>query len=213
MNLALDDLFPAMPWERLDAVVFDIGNVLLSFDPDAILEQHFPGDKALQEQLNLKVFRSPYWAALDHGTMTKEEAIAAMIGRDEALAPAVRRLMADWYTFKRPIPEGVETLRACKAHGKKAYVISNYHNDAFDYVASHHDFFNLFDGYVVSAREKLWKPDLAIYRLVTDRYGLVPERTLFIDDTPANVAAALGLGWQGFCLNRPGKLHAFLGQA
>lgn len=209
MNLALDDLFPSVPWERLDAVVFDVGNVLLSFDPAAILERLFPGDAALQAALDVKVFRSPYWAALDHGAMTQEEAIAAMTGRDADLGPAVRRLMENWIDLKPTVHEGVAVLHACKAHGKKTYVLSNYHDGAFAYVEAHNDFFRLFDGFVVSSREKLWKPDPAIYRALTDRFGLAPERTLFIDDTPANVTAALQLGWQGICLNRPGKLAAF----
>lgn len=210
MNLALDDLFPSMPWERLDAVVFDVGNVLLSFDPAAILERLFPGDAALQAALNLKVFRSPYWAALDHGAMTQEEAIAAMTGRDASLAPAIRRLMENWIALKPVVHEGVAALRACKSHGKKTYVLSNYHDSAFAYVEAHHDFFRLFDGFIVSARVGLCKPDPAIYRTLTDRFGLAPARTLFIDDTPANVEAALALGWQGFCLNCPGKLERFI---
>ena len=55
------------------------------------------------------------------------------------------------------------------------------------------------------------KPRFDIYRYLTDTYGLTPERTLFIDDSSANIEAALMLGWKGFCLNEPGKLEKFLG--
>ena len=54
------------------------------------------------------------------------------------------------------------------------------------------------------------KPRFEIYRYLTDTYRLIPERTLFIDDSPVNIETALVLGWQGLCLNRPGRLREFL---
>ena len=64
---------------------------------------------------------------------------------------------------------------------------------------------------MISAREGLVKPDPAIYKTLTDRYGLDPARTLFIDDAAANIEGAIHAGWQGFWFNRPGKLSAFFG--
>ena len=68
------------------------------------------------------------------------------------------------------------------------------------------------DGAVVSAREKMVKPDPAIFAKLIERGGLQPEGTLFIDDSPANIAAALVFGMHGFCFNAPGKLSAFIGE-
>ncbi len=212
VRLMIDDLYDTMPWDKLDAVVFDVGNVLLSFSPEKLLREYLPGEAALHTRLMNKIFRTPYWMMLDHGLITTEEAVSAMAGRDRELLPLIRTLMMSWPDLKEVIPEGVNALRACKAHGKRLYVLSNYHGASFDHVRKKYDFFDLFDGFVVSASVKLLKPDPAIYDRVTDEFGLEPARTLFIDDTPINIEGALHAGWQGFCLNEPGKLARFIGE-
>jgi HAD superfamily hydrolase (TIGR01509 family) len=62
---------------------------------------------------------------------------------------------------------------------------------------------------IISSEEGYLKPDPALFWLAETRYGLVPERTLFIDDSNLNVEAALALGWQAVCANYPGKLDSF----
>lgn len=207
-RLTLDDRYSAMPWDALDAVVFDVGNVLVRFSPEEILRRVLPGEETIWPDILRRVFRSPYWAMLDRGVLTHEEAVRAMTGRETRLAGPIRRVLTDWRDLPDVVDEGVAALRQCKAHGKRTYVLSNYNDRAFDFIREKYDFFKLFDGEVVSGREKLVKPDPAIYRLLTERYALAPERTLFIDDTPANIEAALHLGWQGLCY-APGKLEAF----
>lgn len=206
----IDDRYERMPWDELDAVVFDVGNVLLSYSPDEELEHLFPGERELHERLMEKIIKTPYWNMMDRGTLSLQEAIDHMIGRDSALEASIRRFMENWLNYVRPIEEGVEAVRCCKAHGKRVFVLSNYQREAFSTVEDRYDFFKLFDGMVISAREGLIKPDADIYRFVTKTYHLNPERTLFIDDTPANIEGAMALGWQGFCLNYPGKLAAYL---
>ena len=211
MLLMLDDLYTTAPWDQLDAVVFDVGNVLVRFSPEQVLTELFHGQDALQARLMGRVFKTPYWIMLDHGIITYDEALEAMTGRESDLRPSIRLILQNWQDLKHTIPEGVETLRAVKAHGKKAYVLSNYHTDAFAYIEKKYDFFSLFDGKVISARVGLLKPDPAIFRRLTECYGLQPTRSLFIDDTPVNVEAAMTLGWQGICYNEPGKLSRFFG--
>lgn len=207
---SLDDLYPSMPWDKLDAVIFDVGNVLVAFNPPKVLREIFPGQEELQKILALKVFRSPYWIMLDRGSISEEDAIQGMAGFQKELIPSIQKLMREWVDLKEVIPEGVEALQICKEHGKKTYVLSNYNAEGFDFISNKYDFFKLFDGMVISAREKLLKPDRAIFNLLTQRYNLVPERTLFIDDTPSNIEGALEAGLQGFCFNYPGRLRTFL---
>lgn len=209
-HLMIDDRCRAMPWDEVDAVVFDVGNVLLAFSPEGMLRELFPQDEALRRKLMFKMFRSPYWVMLDRGTLAGQAAEDAMTGFDEELRAAVRLVLRRRYELTEVVPEGLELLHACKARGKKSYVLSNYSADAFRHALELHDFFRLFDGMVVSGEEDLVKPDPAIYRVIESRYGLTPARTLFVDDNPSNVEAALSAGWQGFCLNHPGKLHDFL---
>ncbi|MDD3335849.1 MAG: HAD family phosphatase, partial [Eubacteriales bacterium] len=208
----MDDLYPRMPWDRLDAVVFDVGGVLLDMDPAAVLEALYPGQAALHKALIEKMIRTPYWNMLDAGSLDLEEAIQAMTGRNDELAEPIRRFMTQWPSFNVPIEEGVEAARACKKHGKRLYLLSNYPDEHFAYNERTFDFFNLFDGRIISARERQLKPKPGIYELAERRFSLIPERTLFIDDTPANLEEALRRGWQVFCLSRPGKLGQWIAE-
>jgi putative hydrolase of the HAD superfamily len=211
MFLTIDDRYESMPWDRLDSVVFDVGNVLVVFSPQELTDELFPGDPELGRRVREHVTSTPYWAMLDHGTLSYEEAVEAMTVRAPELREAVRHFLFNWMDLKHTVPEGIEALEAVKAHGKKAYVLSNYHDGAFAYLEQKYDFFRLFDGKLISSRVKLLKPDPAIFALMEKTFGLIPERTLFIDDTVLNVEAALNRGWQGYCHNRPGALRRFLG--
>ena len=158
MLRTFDDIYETMPWDAVDAVVFDVGQVLLSYNPQEILDEHVPDRPDLHPILLEKIFRSPYWLMRDHGLMTRDEAIEVMIGRDEPLRPYITRVMHNWVDLKKVLPEGLKTLQSCKAHGKKVYVLSNYADDAFAVVEHKYDFFNLFDAKFVSGRLKLMKP-------------------------------------------------------
>jgi len=208
IRLMLDDKYAAMPWDQIDAVVFDVGNVLLSFQPQEILHLLVPERPDLHERLTLHVFKSPYWCMRDRESASVEEVIAAMAISAPDLEPYIRRIMLGWIDLPA-IPEGVNALKTCKAHGKKLYALTNYADKEFAYACKKHGFFSLFDDYIVSGREHLVKPGHEIYERLIQRFGLSPERTLFIDDSIANVEGALECGWQALCYNCAGKLTDF----
>lgn len=210
IHLMYDDQYPSMPWDRIDAVVFDVGNVLLRWDSAALLQRIIPQRPDLHPHLQQLIFQSPYWAMQDRGSITREEAATAMTARHPELLPYVQRVLAEWVDLEE-IPEGIAALKACKAHGKKVYVLSNYPRYGFQHAVETHDFFRLFDGIFVSSHYLLAKPDPAIYAKATEVFRLTPGRILFIDDSPANVEAALHFGWEAVCRNAPGKLDAFFG--
>ena len=110
MLRTFDDIYETMPWDAVDAVVFDVGQVLLSYNPQEILDEHVPDRPDLHPILLEKIFRSPYWLMRDHGLMTRDEAIDAMIGRDESLRPYITRVMHNWVDLKEVLPEGLKTL-------------------------------------------------------------------------------------------------------
>lgn len=208
VRMMIDDLYASMPWDDIDAVVFDVGNVLLSFQPEEILKRVVPERPDLHEELAIRVFKSPYWCMRDRGSITAEEAIAAMSRTAPELEPYVRRVIEQWIDIP-PMQEGVDALRACKSHGKRLYALTNYADEAFAHACTTHKFFDLFDGLVVSSRVHMMKPEREIYDHLIRRFCLDPARTLFIDDSIANIEAALDAGWQAICVNRPGKLAAF----
>ncbi len=208
MRLMFDDLFPAMPWDAIDAVVFDVGNVLLSWTAAEVLTRLVPDRPDLYETLTVRVFKSPYWCMRDRGSATREEVIQAMAANAPELLPYVRTIMEHWIDLPA-MAEGVEALKICKQHGVKLYALTNYADREFAYACEKHDFFRLFDGFVVSSRVRMVKPEQCIYTHLIDRFELDPARTLFIDDSPANIEAALEAGWQCLCVNRKGKLTDF----
>ncbi len=207
----INDLYPTMPWDEIDAVVFDIGNVLVAMDEDQVLATMFPGDPLLQHRVQMRTTRVPYWNMLDGG-MPVEACITAMAGNEPDLIEPIRRFLTCWPDYRYVVEEGRQAVYTCKAHGKKLYILSNYTSEHFARNEQEYDFFSLFDGAVISAREHMLKPFRCIYDLLIERYQLNPSRTLFIDDTPANIAGAFAAGWHGFCMNEPGKLSAFLGE-
>lgn len=205
----IDDLYPSMPWDSVDAVVFDVSGILLAMSPEESMAALFPGRETIYPELRRKMIATPYWNMLDAGSLTLDEAIEAMIGGDTALAEPIRAFMTRWPEFNHPIEEGVETARVCKAHGKKLYILSNYPDEHFAYNEAHFDFLRMFDGILISARERMLKPKPEIYARAAERFQLTPARTLFIDDTPANIEGAFAAGWHGLCVNRPGQLRRF----
>lgn len=210
IRLLLDDKFDQMPWDDIDAVVFDVGNVLLQWTADEVLTRCIPERPDLYPELTIRIFKSPYWCMRDRESATVEEVIAAMSTGAPELEPYVRRVMLGWIDLPAML-EGVAALRACKAHGKRLYALTNYADKEFAHACATHDFFALFDDYVVSGREHLVKPGHEIYELLTERFGLDPARTLFIDDNMSNIEGALHCGWQSICYNRQGKLARFFG--
>ena len=209
-NMMLDDKYAKMPWDEIDAVVFDVGGVLVSFKPDMHLSTLFPDDPELRRVLKPRIYGSPYWHMMDRGVLTLAEAAECMISRCEELREPITRVMNWWPTqLHEAIQETVDFLYECKRRGKKLYVLSNFSPYPFSQVLKNHEFFSLFDGIVVSCEIGMVKPCPDIYQHTIDRFGLTPEKTLFIDDNMQNIEACLHAGWQGICYNLPGKLSAF----
>jgi len=212
-QLMIDDKYAQMPWDELDAIVFDVGGVLVSFKPDEHLQMLFPDDPELRRVLKPRIYGSPYWHMMDRGVLTLAEAAKCMAGRREDLAEPINAVMNEWPNqLHGAIQESVDFLYACKRHGKKLYVLSNFSEYPFSLVKKNHAFFKEFDGIVVSCEIGMLKPNPDIYAHTVEKFGLTPERTLFIDDNFINIEACLHAGWQGLCYNYPGKLSAFLGE-
>lgn len=213
MQKLLTDQFSSMPWDEIDNVVYDIGNVLIRFDPQYMLDVLFPGEDELHALLMRKVFRSPYWVMLDHGTCTVEEAAEAMTGSDTEIAEEIRHTLTHWSDITVEIPEGVRSMDAAREHGKKLFLLSNYNNVFFEQAAARFAFLNepVISGRIISAYHHIMKPERVMYEKLTGTYGLDPVRTVFIDDAAVNCAGAIDAGWKAIWNEHPGVLSAFMG--
>ncbi|WP_026881517.1 HAD family hydrolase [Clostridium akagii] len=169
-------------------VIFDIGNVLLDFKPEEYLRTKIKeADKVLE--VYKEVFQSEEWVMLDRGTLTEKEAISILINRSKN-GDFIKLAFEDWYDLMTPIEGTVKILKELKKAKYKIYFLSNFQLLAFENVTKRYDFFKLFDGGVVSYKEKLIKPEENIYKKIIERYQLKPEESIFIDDVQANIDGA-----------------------
>lgn len=186
-------------------IIFDLGNVLLSFNPKDYLKSKISEDRI--DDVYKAIFQSEEWIMLDRGTITEKDAINRIIERNNTYRDDINLAFKDWYDILRPIEEAVEVLTKLKKNGYNVYYLSNFHELAFKEVTTKNNFFELFDGGVVSYAEKLIKPEEEIYKLILKRYNLNPKETIFIDDTKLNVDGASKLGIKAIFLEDPKKLR------
>ena len=186
-------------------IIFDLGNVLLSFNPKDYLKSKISEDRI--DNVYKAIFQSEEWVMLDRGTITEKDAINRIIERNNTYRDDINLAFKDWYDILRPIEDAVEVLTKLKKNGYNIYYLSNFHELAFKEVTTKNNFFELFDGGVVSYAEKLIKPEEEIYKLILKRYNLNPKETIFIDDTKSNVDGASKLGIKAIFLDNPKKLR------
>lgn len=187
-------------------VVFDLGNVLLDFNSDQIIADHVK-DKKLHQEISEKIFNSREWILLDRGEITAKEATNRFIKRMPHNEELVREIMDNWKHYLTPIQENIEVLNNIAQKPLKLYVLSNFHKEAFEEVYEKYDFFNHFDGMIISYREKTVKPEKEIYEKLIYRYNLKPDSTLFIDDSERNIDTAKKLGFKTILFNDNIKLR------
>lgn len=169
--------------------IFDLGGVVLGRDFKRLGEvlgntfAFISADEAFPE----------YWSEFDRGTYTREE-VTKMLAEDynltyEEADDQVQKLLE----LLQPIPETEALIRELKAKGIKCYILSNMSKEFYAEI-SKFPVFDLFDGAVVSYRERVNKPSKEIYEIILSRYGLEPSETVFADDKVANTDAASEFG-------------------
>ena len=171
-----------------------MGQVLLKFDPDVFIERVGIDDPEDVKLIKRVVYKSVEWARMDRGSLSEEQACEIICGKlPERLHKAVRSLTAEWHRPMMPVEGMAELVKELKAAGYGIYLLSNAALGQKDYW---HDIpgSEYFDGRVVSAEEGLVKPQPEIYRLICERYGLVPSECVFIDDAIQNAEGAYFCG-------------------
>ncbi|HVN58440.1 MAG TPA: HAD family phosphatase [Bacteroidales bacterium] len=183
-------------------IIFDLGNVLLSWKPEEYLINN--GYPERERRVILEdVFRSREWLALDNGDMTLDEAVRRISLNSSLKTGEIYSVFNLRLKILSPITANTKVVPELKKAGFRLYYLSNFPEDIFDEVEMKHEFFSFFDGGFISARAKASKPDEKIFRLLLDTYDLKPEECLFIDDTHANAVSAGAFGISVIHLSEP----------
>ena len=178
-------------------IVFDMGNVVIRFDPPYFLDRAGIQDSEDRKLIMNELFRSLEWAQMDLGVLTEETAEPLILARiPDRLKDHVRNLLFNWHFPRDPIPGMEQLVRKLKDAGFGVYLLSNASKAQPRYwqklpVSS------LFDGTLISCDLGVVKPMPEIYEAFTSKFSLLPEECVFIDDAAANVAGAVACGWQG----------------
>lgn len=177
-------------------IILDIGDVLVKSN----YREFFAAkgyDEETVERLEKATFFSPVWKELDRGEWSFSQIIDGFVKNDPKLEGALRTVFADMGGFITAFPYAVDWVCGLKESGFKVFCLSNISDKICRDCAKEMEFLRYTDGYILSYREKLIKPDPAIFRLLLERYCLSAEECVFIDDIEQNVNAARALGIHG----------------
>ncbi len=190
------------------AVVFDFGGVLIEWDPRRLYRKIFQNES--DTEYFLKNVCTPEWnLSLDKGKPFKQ-AVAERIALFPEYADEIRAFDDRWEEMRgNAIAENVALLcRLAKRY--PVYGLTNWSAEKFALTKPKFDFFDVFDGIVVSGVEKEVKPEPRIFQILLERYGLKADECVFIDDSQPNIDTAKKLGFTAFRFTTPEKLIADL---
>ena len=177
-------------------VVFDLGRVMVEFDPVTYLRS-FGYPEELVQKLHEIVFGYD-WYLHDRGDYAAiDDLRKALVEKHPAYAAELTAVLrGDWVKIHYLKTDTADYMAELKRRGYRIYILSNLSVESYEFIRKY-DFFRLIDGGVFSYQERSCKPEEKIYRVLLDRYGLVPEETVFLDDNADNIAEANRLGIHG----------------
>jgi len=197
----------------IDTIIFDLGNVLIQWDPRLLYRKIFKTEAEIDTFL--ENICTAEWNMQQDAGRPVAEATEQLAAAHPEWADEIRAYYGRWpEMLGGPIPESVEVLEQLKRGGQyRLLALTNWSAETFPIARERYDFLDGFEGILVSGEEKLVKPDPAIYQLLFDRYGVEPTRAVFIDDSEKNVMAARELGVKGIHFASPMQMREELADA
>jgi FMN phosphatase YigB (HAD superfamily) len=171
---------------ELSALVFDLGNVLLAYDP-----ARFMFELGIRQEIIPRLLavtdKRPEWGEYDRGTLSLDDIIALAVREEPLLRKEITHYLKHRAECFTALTDNVALLYQAKEAGLKVYLLSNCSPNDYDYFLEHFIFLQDLDGAIVSGQHRINKPDPAIYELLLKTYPEIdPAHTLFIDDVAAN---------------------------
>lgn len=191
-------------------VVFDVGGVLIDWDPRHLYRKLFSGDERAMEHFLANVCTHDWNRCQDAGRSFAEGARLLKLQHPDkaelidAYGTRFDEMMAG------PITGAVEILAELRDRGTPLYALSNFSAETFPPALERFDFLRWFHGMVISGEVGVIKPDPRIYEITLERFAIDPHRAVYIDDVAANADAARPFGIHGIHFTIPGALRAEL---
>lgn len=177
-----------------EAVIFDIGNVLIEWNPERFYDSIMP--RAERERMFAEVDLHGMNDAIDRGARFRET-IYDWADRHPVWSDKIRLWYDNWIDMASPvIGHSVKLQRNLRAKNIPVFALTNFGRYSFDYALTQYDFLAEFDRHFVSGHLEVIKPDPRIYQMVEDACAIAPARLLFTDDRADNIAVADARGWQ-----------------
>jgi 2-haloacid dehalogenase len=200
-----------MPVKRIDNIVFDLGGVLVDWDPKYLYSKVFDND---EKRINtfLEEVCTPEWNVEQDAGRSLAEATQMLVEKFPEQEDHIRLFYDRWEEMIRGDVRGsvtlLEELKKMGTHN--LYALTNWSAETFPIALERFDFLGYFQGIVVSGEEKTRKPFGRIYEILFDRYQVDPGSSIFIDDSLPNVQTAIKLGMTGIHFRDPEQLAADL---
>jgi 2-haloacid dehalogenase len=194
----------------VDTVLFDLGGVLIDWNPRYVYREHFGRDVAAMEDFLARVVPMTWNHEMDAGKPFDEA-----VRERQALFPEHAGRIALWRDrwpdmLGGPIEPTVGLLRELRGAGRRLIALTNWSAETFPVARARYGFLDWFEAIFVSGEERLAKPDPRFFELASTRGALVPSRTLFIDDNLANIETAASMGFDTHRFVDPEALRSAL---
>ncbi len=177
-------------------IIFDIGNVLTDFRwRDFLRDKGF--DEVMIDRIAKASVENPLWKEFDRGVLAGEELMQAFIDADPVIEKELHKAYDNIHGMVTIRDYAIPWVQELKAKGYKVWYLSNFSEKTETECADSIAFIPYMDGGILSWKDKLIKPDPKIYQLLLERFGLVAEECVFIDDLPENVQGAVNEGIHG----------------
>lgn len=191
----------------IQAVIFDLGGVLVDWNREYLYRKIFPGDPAGMVHFLTEICPMEWNLKLDLG-YPFAQAVEEKAAEFPEFEPQIRAYHTRWEEMvPGHLPETVELLAALRQRGVSLHVLSNFSAETFPVMKARYDFLDWFDSILLSGDVGLAKPDPAIYHLLLSRISRQPHECLFIDDSEVNVLAARELGIEAIYFSSAGNLE------
>ena len=170
-------------------IVFDIGNVLMSFAPEAYFIRWFQSEERTHRICN-RIFTHEAWEKYDQGIWMLEDLYAVYHKAYPDMIEETNIVLQNWLQLMEPMQESIAFMKQVKDAGYGVYILSNISQDSADFLKKTQRFFPLADGAVLSYEEKTNKPDPHIFEVLLQRYKLNAGELLYLDDNAENIRQA-----------------------